>query len=99
MNIKKEWLERYRNRSNYTTTKRQAFFKLASYYLPKDKNAIIVDIGVNRLVSGKLVGDVDFDEISKKASYITPVPGGAGPMTVACLMENTVVAAKRLNNL
>jgi SAM-dependent methyltransferase len=45
MNIKKEWLERYRNRSNYTTTKRQAFFKLASYYLPKDKNAIIVDIG------------------------------------------------------
>jgi len=60
---------------------------------------ILVDIGVNRLDNGKLVGDADFDSIKDKASFITPVPGGVGPMTVACLMENTVVAAKRLNNL
>lgn len=61
--------------------------------------AIVVDIGVNRLDDGRLTGDVDFENVSKKASYITPVPGGAGPMTVACLMENTVTAAKRLNNI
>ncbi len=61
--------------------------------------AVVVDIGINRNDEGKLVGDVDFENVSKKASYITPVPGGAGPMTVACLMENTVKAAKRLNNL
>ncbi len=60
--------------------------------------AVVVDIGINRLDNGKLVGDVDFENVSKKASYITPVPGGAGPMTVACLMENVVTAAKRLNN-
>lgn len=60
---------------------------------------IIVDIGTNRLDDGRLVGDVDFENVSKKASYISPVPGGAGPMTVACLMENTVTAAKRLNNI
>lgn len=63
------------------------------------EGVVIVDIGINRLESGKLVGDVDFENISKKASFITPVPGGAGPMTVACLMENTVTAAKRLNNI
>ncbi|MFH1218249.1 MAG: bifunctional 5,10-methylenetetrahydrofolate dehydrogenase/5,10-methenyltetrahydrofolate cyclohydrolase, partial [Candidatus Peregrinibacteria bacterium] len=62
------------------------------------EGAVVVDIGINR-EGGKLVGDVDFDEVSKKASYITSVPGGVGPMTVACLMENTVTAAKRLNNL
>lgn len=60
---------------------------------------VVIDIGINRLESGKLVGDCDFDEVSKKASYITPVPGGAGPMTVACLMENVVKAAKKLNNI
>ena len=60
---------------------------------------VVVDVGVNRTEGGKLVGDVDFDAISKKASYITPVPGGVGPMTVACLMENIVKAAKRLHNL
>lgn len=58
------------------------------------KGAIIIDIGVNRLDSGKLVGDVDFDEVKKIASFITPVPGGVGPMTVACLMENTLKAEK-----
>jgi methylenetetrahydrofolate dehydrogenase (NADP+)/methenyltetrahydrofolate cyclohydrolase len=61
--------------------------------------AVVVDIGINRLDDGRLVGDTDFEEISKKASYITPVPGGVGPMTVACLMENTLIAAKRLNNI
>ena len=60
---------------------------------------IVVDIGINRKEDGKLCGDTDFEKISKKASYITPVPGGAGPMTVACLMENTVKAAKRLNQI
>jgi methylenetetrahydrofolate dehydrogenase (NADP+)/methenyltetrahydrofolate cyclohydrolase len=62
-------------------------------------DVVVVDIGINRLENGNLVGDVDFDKISKKAGFITPVPGGAGPMTVACLMENTVTAAKRLNHL
>lgn len=65
--------------------------------------AVVIDIGVNRIESKdgkeKLVGDCDFENISKKAKMITPVPGGVGPMTVACLMENTVKAAKRLNNL
>jgi len=55
---------------------------------------IIVDIGINRAESGKLVGDVDFDNISKKCSYITPVPGGVGPMTIAMLLSNTLKAAK-----
>lgn len=63
------------------------------------EGAVVVDIGINRLESGKLVGDCDFEAMKDKVSYITPVPGGAGPMTVACLMENTVKAAKRINNL
>lgn len=63
------------------------------------KGVVVIDIGVNRMPDGKLRGDCDFEEISKKASYITPVPGGAGPMTVACLMINVVKAAKRLNNI
>lgn len=58
------------------------------------KDAIIVDIGIARL-NGKIVGDVDFENVKKKASYITPVPGGVGPMTIAMLMENTVLAFKR----
>jgi len=58
---------------------------------------IVIDIGINRLEDGKLVGDVDFENVSKKASFITPVPGGVGPMTVACLMENTLIAYKRQN--
>ncbi|ECL1093613.1 bifunctional methylenetetrahydrofolate dehydrogenase/methenyltetrahydrofolate cyclohydrolase FolD [Campylobacter jejuni] len=59
---------------------------------------IVIDVGINRLESGKIVGDVDFEEVSKKSSYITPVPGGVGPMTIAMLLENTVKSAKnRLN--
>jgi methylenetetrahydrofolate dehydrogenase (NADP+)/methenyltetrahydrofolate cyclohydrolase len=55
--------------------------------------AIVIDVGVNRLENGKLAGDVDFNEVAPKASYITPVPGGIGPMTIAMLMKNTLEAA------
>lgn len=58
------------------------------------ESAIIIDVGINRLENGKIVGDVDFEEVSKKASFITPVPGGVGPMTIAMLLENTVKSAK-----
>ncbi len=61
------------------------------------ENAIVIDVGINRLDTGKLVGDVDFETVSQKASYITPVPGGVGPMTVAMLMNNVVKAAKQQN--
>lgn len=54
----------------------------------------VIDVGINRTQEGKLVGDVNFEEVSKKASYITPVPGGVGPMTIAMLMTNVVKAAK-----
>jgi len=57
------------------------------------KDAIIIDIGINRLESGKLVGDVDFKNVSPKCSYITPVPGGVGPMTIAMLLKNTIKSA------
>jgi methylenetetrahydrofolate dehydrogenase (NADP+)/methenyltetrahydrofolate cyclohydrolase len=56
--------------------------------------AIIIDIGINRLENGKLVGDVDFENVASKCSYITPVPGGVGPMTIAMLLENTIKSAK-----
>ena len=58
--------------------------------------AVVIDVGMNR-IDGKLCGDVDFDNVSEKCSFITPVPGGVGPMTVAMLMHNTVTAAKREN--
>ena len=57
--------------------------------------AVVVDVGINRLPSGVLVGDVDFEGVSQKASYITPVPGGVGPMTVTMLLFNTISAAER----
>jgi len=60
----------------------------------RDK-AVVIDVGINRLESGKLVGDVAFSEVSQKASYITPVPGGVGPMTIAMLLKNTLNAAVR----
>lgn len=56
--------------------------------------AVVIDVGINRTEDGKLCGDVDFDEVSKKASYIAPVPGGVGPMTIATLMKNTLTAYK-----
>jgi len=55
---------------------------------------VIIDVGVNRLESGKLVGDVEFESVSKKASAITPVPGGVGPMTITMLLKNTIKAAR-----
>lgn len=58
------------------------------------EGAVVVDVGMNRHVDGHLVGDVKFDEVSQKASYITPVPGGVGPMTIAMLMEQTVANAR-----
>lgn len=58
--------------------------------------AVVVDVGINRLEDGKLCGDVDFDEVEPKASYITPVPGGVGPMTITMLLKNTLTAAENL---
>lgn len=56
--------------------------------------AIVIDVGINRLENGKLCGDVKFDEVEPKTSFITPVPGGVGPMTIAMLMRNTLTASK-----
>ena len=56
--------------------------------------AAVIDVGINRLEDGSLAGDVDFEEAEKVAGWITPVPGGVGPMTIAMLMENTVKAAE-----
>jgi methylenetetrahydrofolate dehydrogenase (NADP+)/methenyltetrahydrofolate cyclohydrolase len=61
------------------------------------ENSVIVDVGTSR-VNGKLLGDVDFDDVKEKVSYITPVPGGVGPMTIAMLLKNTVQAAKIINS-
>lgn len=58
------------------------------------EGAIVIDVGINRLENGKLTGDVDFENVSKKCSFITPVPGGVGPMTIAMLLQNTVQSAK-----
>ena len=60
------------------------------------KGAIVIDVGINKTDSG-IVGDVDFDQVSKVAKAITPVPGGVGPMTIACLLNNTVECFKKLN--
>ncbi|WP_368881409.1 bifunctional methylenetetrahydrofolate dehydrogenase/methenyltetrahydrofolate cyclohydrolase FolD [Shewanella algae] len=60
--------------------------------------AIVIDVGINRLDSGRLVGDVDFDLACERASHITPVPGGVGPMTIASLLENTLFAAEQYHD-
>ena len=60
-------------------------------YIKED--AVVIDVGINRMPDKKLVGDVDFESVSKKASYITPVPGGVGPMTIAMLLSNVVEGA------
>jgi len=59
------------------------------------EGAIVIDIGINRIADGSLVGDVDFDGVAPKCSYITPVPGGVGPMTIAMLLSNTLKSAKQ----
>ncbi len=58
------------------------------------EDATVIDMGMNVTSNGKIIGDVDFDAVKEKAAYITPVPGGAGPVTIAMLMHNTVLAAK-----
>ena len=63
------------------------------------EGAVVIDVGINRLDNGKLCGDVNFAEVEPKAAYITPVPGGVGPMTIATLMKNTLTAAKKQNNI
>ncbi len=60
--------------------------------------AIVIDVGINRLDNGKLVGDVEFDKAAERAGHITPVPGGVGPMTIACLLENTLYACQRYHD-
>ena len=62
------------------------------------EGAVVIDVGINRMDDGKLCGDVDFDKVKEKASMITPVPGGVGPMTIAMLMKNTLKACKLQNN-
>jgi len=57
--------------------------------------AVVIDVGINRLPDGRITGDVDFEGVRRKASYITPVPGGVGPMTITMLLENTIAAAER----
>ena len=60
--------------------------------------AIVVDVGINRMEDGRLVGDVEFGAAAERASWITPVPGGVGPMTRACLLENTLHACAHLHS-
>ncbi len=63
------------------------------------EGAVIIDVGINRLDNGEITGDVDFENVKEKASYITPVPGGVGPMTIAMLMNNVIKATKRQNGM
>ncbi len=62
------------------------------------EGAVVIDVGMNRDENGKLCGDVDFEAVKEKASFITPVPGGVGPMTITCLLQNTLTAYKRHEN-
>lgn len=86
---------------NLADVVKQADIIVAAVGIPKfvkadmvKDGAVIIDVGINRMDDGKLCGDVDFDACCEKASYITPVPGGVGPMTISTLMKNTVTAAK-----
>ena len=63
------------------------------------EGAVVIDVGMDRDENGKLCGDVDFAAVEPKASYITPVPGGVGPLTIATLLKNTVTAAKQQNGI
>ena len=63
------------------------------------EGAVVIDVGINRKDDGKLTGDVDFASVEPKASAITPVPGGVGPMTIAMLMQNTLTACKEQNGI
>lgn len=63
------------------------------------EGAVVIDVGMNRPENGKLCGDVDFENVASKCSFITPVPGGVGPMTISMLMANTITAAKKQNGI
>jgi methylenetetrahydrofolate dehydrogenase (NADP+) / methenyltetrahydrofolate cyclohydrolase len=76
-----------------TAVGNRKFFTITADFVRED--AIVIDIGISR-VNGKVMGDVDYENVSKKASLITPVPGGVGPMTIAMLLKNTVLAARRI---
>ena len=87
---------------NITEIAKQADILVAALGKPKfvtadmvKDGAVVIDVGINRNENGKLVGDVDFENVEPKASYITPVPGGVGPMTIAMLMINVVKAVKK----
>ena len=70
------------------------------HFVTKDfvkPGAVVIDVGMNRNEAGKLIGDVAYDEVAPVASYITPVPGGVGPMTITMLMYQTIESAKRLH--
>ncbi len=91
---------------NLSETIRNAEIIIAALGKPKfvkgdmiSDGAVIIDVGINRMDNGKLCGDVDFDECEKKASFITPVPGGVGPMTIAMLMKNCICATKQQNGI
>lgn len=91
--------------TNLTEVCKQADILVAAVGKPKfitcdmvKEGAIVIDVGINRDANGKLCGDVDFEQVKDKASWITPVPGGVGPMTIAMLMQNTILAAKKQNN-
>ena len=71
---------------------------MAQYLLERGDDVVVIDVGINRIEDqgkSRLVGDVKFDEVAEVASYITPVPGGIGPMTVAMLLQNTVLSYSR----
>ena len=73
---------------------------LRSYDIPVEgRECVVIDVGMDRDENGKLCGDVDFENVKDKCSYITPVPGGVGPMTIATLMKNTLKACKLQNNI
>ncbi len=85
---------------------RNADILIAAVGIPKfikedmvKEGVVVIDVGINRGADNKLTGDVDFENVSKKASYITPVPGGVGPMTIAMLMKNCIIACKAQNNI
>lgn len=91
--------------SNLSEITRRADILIAAVGVPKlikedmvKENAVVIDVGTNRLDSGQLVGDVDFDKIKEKSHAITPVPGGVGPMTIAMLLKNTLIMAKRIRS-
>ena len=63
------------------------------------ENAVVIDVGINRLDNGKITGDIDFENVKEKVAFITPVPGGVGPMTIAMLMNNVIKATRRQNGM